>query len=72
MGLNVNVFKKATICFIDNRVNNVIHECIVCIFVVDLSYIRLVIFEYEHDWTCVVLHSRTLTDKHGLAFFILQ
>ena len=62
---------KATICFIDNRMDNVIHECIVCFFVVGLSYIRLVIFEYENVRTCVVLHSRTQTDDYELAIFLL-
>ena len=51
--------------------DNVIHECIVCFFVVGLSYIRLVIFEYEHVRTCIVLHSRTQADDYQLAIFFI-
>ena len=49
--------------------DNVIYECIVCFFVVGLSHIRLVIFEYENARTCVVLHSRTQTDDYEFAIF---
>ena len=51
--------------------DNVIHECIVCFFVVGLSHIRPVIFEYENVRPCVVLHSRTQTDDYELAIFFL-
>ena len=51
--------------------DNVIHECIVCFFVVGLSHIRPVIFEYENVRPFVVLHSRTQTDDYELAIFLI-